>query len=274
MSGMGGRRTIGVENVELARADQVQGHSLNPHTKRRKALTRFVTFYRIVATVLTITFLHMGGDARAALLTVVNADFESPGGQYSVPTGWNVTGSAKSYPTDMLADQLLPHTGNAAFTEGSPWFGAGPGSFAQTIGGYTVQANTTYTLSVWVGGRIEESTYFFGGSRIELYDPASGIVLASEQYDRDTPGRPNGGWITSTAVFTTGSSGSAIGAPLQIRLFGLYESADEGYPQTWFDNVTLDASPAGAVPEPTTLAIWSALGGLGMIAARWRRRAA
>ena len=38
------------------------------------------------------------------------------------------------------------------------------------------------------------------------------------------------------------------------------------------DNLTYDYT--AAVPEPTTLAIWSALGALGMIAARRRKRTA
>ncbi len=45
------------------------------------------------------------------------------------------------------------------------------------------------------------------------------------------------------------------------------------YESLAIDNVLL-TTPDAAVPEPTTLAIWGMFGGLGLVAARRRRRAA
>ena len=79
------------------------------------------------------------------------------------------------------------------------------------------------------------------------------------------------------AVFEP-STGFTIGG--RILVFGDHNMFADSYINS-SDNLLLAtnmvawASTQSAVPEPTTLAIWSALGGLGMmVAARRRRRAA
>jgi hypothetical protein len=196
----------------------------------------------------------------ATPITIENPGFENPGGLYFVPTGWTCSSGCTGYPND-LAGQLLPRYGSyAAHTEAL-------GGFTQVAAGYTIQPNTRYTLEVLVGGRVDSSHFGFGGSRIELYDTTAAAILAFDEWHRATPGRPNGGYVTSTASFASNDMGGSIGHQLQVRLWGLQETGG-GSPQTWFDNVSLDASP---VPEPSTIALLG-IGAINLLACAWRHR--
>ena len=142
--------------------------------------------------------------------------------------------------------------------------------YTQTVASYTIQPNTVYTLSVMAGGRAETyiGNYSFAGSLISLSDPTTNTTLASTEIPVDSPDAPYGSWVLSSATFTTGSSAGPIGDLLQIGLFD-DPSESEGI-QTWFYDVQLDASPA--VPEPSTLIIWSLLGVLSITVGRRCRR--
>jgi hypothetical protein len=191
---------------------------------------------------------------------IINPGFEEPGGGgYVLPTGWECSGVGNSYPYSYLDGQLLPEYGYyAVHTEG-------PGGFTQTVANYAIQPDTQYTLRVLVGGRSDSSGFGFGGSRVELFDATAGSVLASDAWNRDTLGRPDGGWVESIASFTAPTTGVPIGDILQIRLIG---TSNESQQQTWFDNVRLDTTPT---PEPSTFALLG-MGAIGLLGWAWRRR--
>ncbi len=114
----------------------------------------------------------------------------------------------------------------------------------------TLQADTTYTLSFYLGYRNDQGNDPYSTSQGALY--AGGTALSQVTTltpDFDAPGT----WKQWTYTFTAGSA--TIGAPLQIRLINNTQFA-----QPQFYGVTLDAV---TIPEPSTLLLLVAgLGGL------------
>jgi len=104
--------------------------------------------------------------------------------------------------------------------------------------------NTTYTLSVSVGNRLDAPHN--DGYSIQLL--AGGAVLNGTT---TLPGPAQGQFALATDVYTAGAGDPHLGQPLEIKLI----SSATG--QVSFDNVTLDASP---VPEPSGLALLVAVG--------------
>ena len=152
----------------------------------------------------------------------------------------------------------------------------------QTIGGgYTITANTRYTLTLDVGNRADvagawgygfglvagdglSSTPgdFFLKSMTGNIDPATGLEVAS------------GTFKTLTMIFETGATGPEIGQQLTVML-GSFSNASGVYGAE-YDNVHLDATALGvsAVPEPATWAMMITGFGLAGGALRRRRHAA
>jgi hypothetical protein len=102
--------------------------------------------------------------------------------------------------------------------------------------------NTTYTLSVSVGNRLDAPHN--DGYSIQLL--AGGAVLNGTT---TLPAPAQGQFVLATDVYTAGSGDPHLGQPLEIKLI----STPTG--QASFDNVTLDASP---VPEPSALVLLAA----------------
>jgi hypothetical protein len=231
------------------------------------------------ATALFVTVLT--GNVHAAPITIANANFQAGTAGQSVGelSGWDSNTDA--------TDQYNPYE----FDGGNEWYlganpstdpangGAGyPGiqgeylgyiynqgsdvSLSQTLSA-TLQANTTYTLSVDVGARSGAFAFnAFGGALIELY--AGSTLIGSATYATQTVGT----FVDDTLTFdSSGIDPGLIGQALQIQL----HTAGQG--STDFQNVSLDATSdrASNLPEPSSLILVATAMTAGLTVARRRR---
>ncbi len=205
------------------------------------------------------------GQVKAALLTVANNSFENP--VITAPTGFNTVSSGTSnnwtFTGGTQQGFANPTIGHNA---GSSWYGPSPilpdgnqvawsngGTISQTLSG-TLQTNTVYTLSAFVGNRLSLN---FPGYNIGLY--AGGNLLASNS--GVTPA--DGTFAPVTVSYTSGISVTP-GQALEIRL----TTSAEFNAQANFDNITLDAA---SIPEPSAILGLLGFGLLG-IASKLRQK--
>lgn len=218
--------------------------------------------------------LSAGQEARADLVPIVNAGFEDTTGQssfneftFGVPVGWQAHdpnsiagpgvfwGTLEPNGTDFF-NSTAPEGDLVTILFNSQREGDGEYGLEQTLGA-TLQANTSYVLSVEVGniasGFATDGTFYnldeFPGYRIELL--AGGVVLST---DLNSLTIAEGEFATSTIQFSTGTSHAQLGQNLGIRLVNLNVIPD-GFTQATspdlevdFDNVVLQAN---AIPEPS-----------------------
>ncbi len=160
--------------------------------------------------------------------------------------GWSITGATGSFePSSFYFHLPLPDGSFLAFTNG--------GSISQTLTGISLLANSTYTLAVDVGRRLD---VFPANYSISLYDGST--VLC-------TTGGSNGSiaagsFIDATLTCTTGAS-------VPSGFLGIVLTGDGR--QIDFDNVRLDVV---STPEPSVLVLMLAtLGVVGLLFVRSRR---
>jgi hypothetical protein len=213
----------------------------------------FMRSLMLLTAVLTIC-----ASAVASSITINNPSFETPvqcAGcfTYDSSTGWVSVGSVSTW-RPVLGDgqyTSLPD-GSQVAAIGEP----GPGEISQDLTA-TVLANTTYTLTFWVGQRSD--------TPLSAYDVAllgGGSTLGSNSDGDPSPGT----FIEQTIVYNSGPSPAELGQTLEITVSGTGEG------QADFDLFSLDASPTGitsSTPEPSNF--WLVLGSLGLVA--WFRRA-
>ncbi|MGC4004781.1 MAG: PEP-CTERM sorting domain-containing protein [Pirellulales bacterium] len=207
----------------------------------------------------------MTSNAGAALIPVPNGDFETdaasrPGQVNGAPPSWTQTGVFGTF--NVASTSYTNQSGNANY----PAFQArGHGqllAFAQ--GGATLSQtltnlylpDTTYSLSALVGDSYESMSA--AGYEIRLLAGATVVASTTGTFPTTlltvvTP--------SPVATFSTSTTPSAVGQPITIQIF-----AATGATKT-FDNVTLDAVTATAVPEPGTWALFS-MGLLGVVGYR------
>jgi hypothetical protein len=175
-----------------------------------------VTTRLISATV----FVHMGlvlaGSAKAqnVPIPVLNPKFETdvltcgPGSncdQYGI-TGWMTgPGTALAKFSTTQFPGIAPSTGLYVAAIGNS---STSGSILQTVGA-TLQANTSYVLTVEVGARAD---YVFTGYVATLL--AGNVVLASGH--RATP--VGGSLVTEVVGYESGATPAQLGQPLQILI--------------------------------------------------------
>ncbi len=134
--------------------------------------------------------------------------------------------------------------------------------------------NTSYTLQVDIGniasGTAIDTTFYnldgFPGYRVDLL--AGGELLAQDDNTLAAT-VPEGEFLTSTVIFTTGDSHAQLGQALTIRLVNLNlidPTAPGAHLEVDFDNVRLDAT---IIPEPATVAL--ALPAIAAVLVRRRR---
>ena len=110
------------------------------------------------------------------------------------------------------------------------------------------QANTVYTLTLYVGKRLDTSVAVFDGYSVTL--SAGGKTLESATAPTITTTATNSfvQLTLSNASSVLAANDSAVGQALTITLATTLGSGPGANPRTMFDAVSLDASP---VPEPT-----------------------
>ena len=183
------------------------------------------------------TFIILGSrETFASFVTIINPSFEDPGlspsGYSSSIPGWTV-GNAGVWNPWSFEFSNIPDGTQVGYDN--------VGTVSQTLT-TELLPNTTYTLSISVGGRADGSNpgtdYAIG-----LYGGAN--LLASV-----TPVRPpTGSWTDLTTTFTSGAIVTP-GTLLGISISNLNPPGSPFDTQLDFDNVSLTATP---VPEPTTI---------------------
>jgi methionine-rich copper-binding protein CopC len=204
-------------------------------------------------------------------ISIVNPSFETPNlvtdtsssvsgatwrriGNGSNPLGIDAAGLAKRVGTGTFATILDP-TPDTLDAEQVLYLNGPTESVFQVLTA-TLQANTTYTLTVDAGDR---DGLTFQPCEIRLGTAANPLVsadfglnlLTGTVVSNTTPvngAGANDGWQTWVTTFTTGSSPAGLGKPLRVEI------VTTGGIQSYFDNVRLIATPVSTDPTPPTLA--------------------
>lgn len=235
-----------------------------------------------------ISALVLGGaflplpQSHAQNLFIANPSFEDTSGQssfneftFGTPAEWQlynpdgivgpgVTTGTLNHPETAFFNEPAPDGTHVLILFNSQQQGNGIYGFQQTLGD-TLQADTTYQLSVGVGnigsGTATNGQFFdlsgFPGYRVELLAdpnpdlPGDEILLASD--DNSLYGSiPEGAFATSLLTFNAGAAHPQLGQFLAIRLINLNQIPSGINPvpdlEVDFDNVQLQV-----VPEPNSL---------------------
>jgi len=176
--------------------------------------------------------------ATATGVPIANPSFESPAlangaFQAGAPTGWTIANSATAVVTwnigtpypNLYFDQAPPD-GNQVLVLGSNF---SQGEIIQYFNA-TLQPNTTYTLTYWVGTRKD-----IAAGEYDMQLQAGGDSLAADHLAKP----PAGAWVQRTLVF---NSGAQSGGQLSIHVIGTGRNYGDGIPgQAMIDNIQLDA---------------------------------
>jgi hypothetical protein len=188
-------------------------------------------FFKKASAAISLASIILGSQATfASLVPIVNPGFENPAEPYggfslSIP-GW--TGGGNWYPSAGYFN-YIPLGNQAGYLNG--------GSSSQTLT-TDLEPNTTYTLSIYIGSRLDGINPGTGYS-IGLYGGPN--LLAS--ITPVAPPSETGTWIQVTKTYTSGPA-VPLGELLGITISDTQDQLD-------FNDVTLTAT--SAVPEPTTM---------------------
>lgn len=209
---------------------------------------------------MAITNHSFEDDDVSGLTNQLNADI--------VPTGWSSYDDGRNLALAGDARGLVYHGPGTSVigaslgqADGSQSFFSAQRDVMQVLGA-TLQANTTYTLTVEIGDRgVTGIGGNVGDNIVHLGTGATGGANILASLDSTSPGAVatvDGDWVTWSMTYTTGANPVGLGDNLRIEL-----TTDTNV--GWFDNVTLDAT---AVPEPSS----SILVGLGVMTFVLRRK--
>jgi hypothetical protein len=183
-----------------------------------------------------IVFVHMGlalavsMKAQEVPIPILNPKFDmdvltgAPGASQYGLTGWIVGPQSGVFKASTTQYPSAPHHRTVLRVHRRS---SSSGSILQTLGA-TVQANTTYILTVEVGARAD---YVFTGYVASLL--AGNVTLASGH--KATP--VGGTFVTEVVVYESGATPAQLGQPLQI----LITSTGDG--QVDIQSVALTALP-------------------------------
>ena len=162
--------------------------------------------------------------------------------------------SSALFSIDGFAGQTTDSSAYVLFTNAT-------NAYAKIDTGVAWQANTTYTMSVYVGNR--DDTNFTGGFQggfCQLGNSSSMLYGSVDCQPAD------GKWSVLTMTVTTGST--APSGDVWMLVAGAGDAVSPFPGQALFGDVKLTAT---AVPEPSTFALLGC-GLVGMIAYAWRKR--
>jgi hypothetical protein len=212
-----------------------------------------------IAVVFTALAWATTGPALASPVTIGNPSFETPargdGGAFPTPFDATLYSWGSVAPLGGAVAAYIANPSSAVFTavpDGNQAlelvYGYGGGEVYQGVG--TIQVNTNYTLTFYVGNPLPGSTSVKGYT-VALYDATASLTLASQThiyngFDNFSPA--NGEWELSTVTYT--STNLTAGHNLQILFYGPGGNGDNVY----FDKIQLDASGTSQVPLPG--AVW------------------
>jgi len=195
----------------------------------------------------------------AADLHLQNAGFEKPtraNGHFGSAPGW-VEGRYDLASPGTWISGAVGDAGNwnpdaaDGFSDGAAWAGQNSGwaiSHTETDVGLsqvlntTLQAETTYVLSLQIGNAFYNESDVTADYRIELL--AGGVILQSDT----GPAPAADTWELQSLTFNSGTSPAQLGQPLEIRLLAVSyttPAGDDGY-EVDFDDVNLVITPAPA----------------------------
>ena len=199
------------------------------------------------------------------LLPIVNAGFDSnaiagsnaPSYQIVTPTGWTVSGTNSSSYIGLINPT---YNGTYSFTNGYSVPNAlvsfsGDGIANPTVNQVlptTLQANTTYTVSVQVGTR---TTGTWGGFNI-LLETTNGTVVG-DWVGATNNIAPSGSFATSKRSFATGPNPPGLGQQLNIVLS---QAAPMTNSYSDFDNVVVVATPSTGHTNATPIDVYICAG--------------
>jgi hypothetical protein len=198
---------------------------------------------------------------RASSIAITNAGFEDPALAFGNFVQGSATGWVGNGPFGTWYPTTIANNGSGLFMgvpEGNQILVVSygdPSDVNQALG-VTLQADTTYTLSYYVGRRID-----IGLSQYSVSLRTNSSVLAS-----DSGGSPDAGsFVLRTFSFTTGAAPADFGQQLSIDIQATGLTAPSGaQAQAGFDLFTLDASTASSssTPEPASwILIFSGIAG-------------
>lgn len=225
--------------------------------------------------------------ANAASVTINNYSFETPtgiadnanmtsGAGTGVFNSWNyvVTNGASFEDFGIENPRVNAYTGATGTGTPSGADGVNVAFLNQDNNGLTssifqdvglLEANTTYTLTVAIGQRLDRVN---GSLQIGLLNGASGAtnIWSTGTLLNSTTGVSSvaGSFQDFQVVFTTGSSVSG-----NLYVGAIYTETGANLIQASFDNVRLDAT--SAIPEPSTYAALLGVTTLGAALVRRRR---
>lgn len=211
-----------------------------------------------------LLFGLVGTGAGAAPISIPNFSFELPaqadGTFIASATNWVETGSGAHEagafnPTNAsftgATGSTLPGTAHGA--QGAFLHAGGTAGVTLTTAASlgTIQANTTYTLTVALGSMTNFPATGQSISQAAFTILGNGSAIPGGQFTLDARTIPVGTFTDYTIAFSTGATGPLIGQSLTVNV-GYAADLDSAIVA---DNVRLDASP---VPEPTAAVLLAA----------------